>query len=193
VLYAVERLPEITGATVAVVGLGPIGLLFSHVLARRGADRIIGVDRVSRQDLGPAFGLDEVVHAASDSWAGSVTDAMRPQVVIEAIGHQTATLNHLVTAVAWGGTIYYFGIPDEPSYPFDMSGFLRKNLSMKAGVARDRRRLLTEADLYLRQNPGLAEAYVTHVLDFDDVQRAFETACTPAPGQVKVVLRAGSH
>ena len=193
VLYAVERLPEISGTTVAVLGLGPIGLLFSHVLARRGAGRIIGVDRVPRADLGPAFGVTEVVHAASDSWAHSLTDATRPQVVIEAIGHQTATLNHLVSAVAWGGTIYYFGIPDEPSYPFDMSGFLRKNLSLKAGVARDRRRLLTEAGAYLRENPGLAQAYVTHVLDFDDVQRAFELACTPARGQVKVVLREGSH
>jgi len=193
VLYAVERLPEISGATVAVLGLGPIGLLLSHVLARRGAGRIIGVDRVPRADLGPAFGVDEVVHAASDSWAHSLTDATRPQVAIEAIGHQTATLNHLVSAVAWGGTIYYFGIPDEPSYPFDMSGFLRKNLSLKAGVARDRRRLLTEAGAYLRENPGLAQAYVTHVLDFDDVQRAFELACTPACGQVKVVLRDGAH
>jgi L-iditol 2-dehydrogenase len=193
VLYAVERLPEITGAAVAIVGLGPIGLLFAHVLSRRGAGRVTGVDRVPRSDLAAAFGLDEVVHAASDSWAHGLTGAARPQVVIEAIGHQTATLNHLVTAVAWGGTIYYFGIPDEPSYPFNMSGFLRKNLSMKAGVARDRRRLLTEAGAYLRSNPGLADAYVTHVLDVGDVQRAFEIACAPAPGQVKVVLRAGAH
>lgn len=193
VLYAVERLPEIAGASVAVLGLGPIGLLFSHVLARRGARRVIGVDRVPRGDLAPLFGLDEAVHAASDSWAHGLTDATRPQVAIEAIGHQTATLNHLVSAVASGGTIYYFGIPDEPSYPFDMSGFLRKNLTLKAGVARDRRRLLTQADAYLRENPGLAGAYVTHVLDFDDVQRAFETACRPARGQVKVVLRSNVY
>ena len=193
VLYAVERLPEIAGAAVAVVGLGPIGLLISHVLARRGVGRVIGVDRVPRADLGPAFGLDEVVHAASDSWAHGLTDAARPQVAIEAIGHQTATLNHLVSAVAFGGTIYYFGIPDEPSYPFDMSGFLRKNLSLRAGVARDRRRLLTQAGAYLRENPDLAECYVTNVLEFDDAQLAFETACAPARGQVKVVLRAAAR
>lgn len=190
VLYAVERLPEIAGATVAILGLGPIGLLFGHVLAHRGARRVTGVDRVDRADLGPAFGLDEVVHAAGDSWADGLTDADRPTVAIEAIGHQTATLNHLVKAVAFGGTIYYFGIPDEPSYPFDMSGFLRKNLSLRAGVAQDRRRLLTEAGAYLRQHQDLARGYVTHVLDFDDVQRAFELACAPASGQVKVVLRA---
>jgi threonine dehydrogenase-like Zn-dependent dehydrogenase len=193
VLFAVDRLPEIAGATVAIVGLGPIGLLFSHVLARRGAGRVIGVDRIPRDDLGPAFGVDEVVHAASDSWAHGLTDADRPQVAIEAVGHQTATLNHLVKAVAFGGTIYYFGIPDEPSYPFDMSGFLRKNLSLRAGVARDRRRLLTEAGAYLRESPDLTSSYVTHVLDFDDVQSAFETACAPAPGQVKVVLRASTR
>lgn len=193
VLYAVERLPEIADASVAILGLGPIGLLFGHVLAHRGARRITGVDRVDRADLGPAFGLDEVVHAASDSWAHDLADADRPMVAIEAIGHQTATLNHLVSAVAFGGTIYYFGIPDEPSYPFDMSGFLRKNLSLRAGVARDRRRLLTDAGAYLRRHPDLARSYVTHVLDFDDVQRAFELACVPACGQVKVVLRTAAH
>jgi L-iditol 2-dehydrogenase len=193
VLYAVDRLPEIAGASVAIVGLGPIGLLFSHVLARRGAGRVIGVDRIPRGDLGAAFGVDEVVHAASDSWAHGLTDADRPEVAIEAVGHQTATLNHLVKAVAFGGTIYYFGIPDEPSYPFDMSGFLRKNLSLRAGVARDRRRLLTEAGTYLRESPDLTSSYVTHVLDFEDVQSAFETACAPAPGQVKVVLRASTR
>jgi threonine dehydrogenase-like Zn-dependent dehydrogenase len=189
VLYAVERLPQIAGATVAILGLGPIGLLFGHVLAHRGAGRVIGIDRVDRADLGPVFGLDGVVHAASDSWAHGVADADRPTIAIEAIGHQTATLNHLVSAMAFGGTIYYFGIPDEPSYPFDMSGFLRKNLSMRAGVARDRRRLLTEAGAYLRQHPDLARDYVTHIIDIENVQRGFELACVPASGQVKIVLR----
>lgn len=36
VIYAVDRLANVAGSTAAVIGQGPIGVLFSHVLKRRG-------------------------------------------------------------------------------------------------------------------------------------------------------------
>src|SRR4051812_14219444 len=44
VLSALSTLPGLIGKTVAVVGQGPIGLLFDLCLSRLGAARIIGVD-----------------------------------------------------------------------------------------------------------------------------------------------------
>ena len=49
------------GLTCAVLGLGPIGLLFCHVLKERGAARVFGVDRVDRSAIAPRFGVDDVV------------------------------------------------------------------------------------------------------------------------------------
>lgn len=188
VLSAVERMTDIAGARAAVIGLGPIGLLFTHVLKARGAAHVIGVDRVDRTSMAEDYGIDEVVHATSDRWATQLPEADRPSHVVEAVGHQTGTLRHAVQAAAFGGQLFYFGIADEPVYPFDMMPFLRKGLTLRAGVARDRRRVLAEAGEYLVQHPDLASTYVTGVFAVDRVQEAFDCACVARPGQAKIVL-----
>lgn len=188
VLYAVEKVRSVSGRTVAVIGQGPIGLLFSHVAKTAGARHVIGVDRVDRTGLAASFGVDDMVHASSDQWAGTLSDGERPDVVFEAIGHRTATLDHAVEAVAFGGEIFYFGIADDPSYPFAMRTFQRKNLTLRSGITTERRRMLAAAGAYLADHPGLVDAYVTHVLVATAAQQAFDMALTPAPGQVKIVL-----
>jgi threonine dehydrogenase-like Zn-dependent dehydrogenase len=191
VLYAVEQIRGISGASVAVLGQGPIGLLFSHVAKSAGARRVVGVDRVERGGVAETFGVDEAVHAPSDRWVASLAEAEKPEVVIEAIGHQTATLNHAVSAVAPAGQIYYFGVPDDPSYPFNLRLFLRKDLTLRSGVTHERRRVLAAADAYLRRHPALAESYVTDVLGAEEATEAFTRATRPRPEQLKVVLTAG--
>ncbi len=62
--------------------------------------------------------------------------------MIEAVGHQVATLGHAVEAAAPGGTVFYFGVPDDDCYPISMRTMLRNNLTLKAGVTLDRRRVL---------------------------------------------------
>jgi L-iditol 2-dehydrogenase len=190
VLYAVDQLERIDSAHVAVLGLGPIGLLFCHVLKHSGAGRVTGVDVVDRSGEADAFGIDDVVHATSRRWAGQLADAERPSTVVEAVGHQTATLLDAIHAVADSGLIYYFGIPDD-QYTFDMYSFLRKNLTLKAGGTRSREQYLEKACQYFRKYPELAATYVTHVYDIDDLTAAFETASVPAPGRAKVALRFG--
>lgn len=190
VLYAAGRLSDVEAANVAVIGLGPIGLLFTHVLKAMGARRVVGVDRVDRSDLAAAFGIDEVVCSSSDRWSAGLAATELSDIVIEAVGHQTATLRHAILAAAPHGQIFYFGIADEVTYPFDLLPFLRKGLTFRAGVAYDRRRMLALADAYVGEHPELADAYVTNVFPMTAAQDAFELACVPAPGRVKVVLAA---
>lgn len=189
VLYAVEQLLPVRGCRVAVLGLGPIGLLFTRVLADAGASRVTGVDTVDRRAVAGAFGIDDPVQAHTRRWVENLADADRPEVVVEAIGHNVATLDHAIGAVAPGGRMYYFGVPDDPVYPFPMREFFRKDLTLVSGVTRDRRRMLGEADRYLRGRPDLPAAYVTHVLDARAAQQGFELAARPAPDRLKVVLR----
>jgi threonine dehydrogenase-like Zn-dependent dehydrogenase len=155
VLYAVEQLPNLTGAHVAVIGQGSIGLLFSYVAKAAGARRVTGVDPVDREAIGPAFGVDTVVRATSDRWVRHLNIDDRPDVVIEAVGHQVATLDHAVAAAAVGGTVFYFGVPDDDCYPISMRTMLRNNLTLKSGVTRDRRRVLRRADEFAQEHPEL--------------------------------------
>jgi threonine dehydrogenase-like Zn-dependent dehydrogenase len=188
VLYALEQLGDITGRHVAVIGQGSIGLLFSCAAKAFGARQVTGVDPVDRTQVGPRFGVDTIVRATSDRWVSHLNADDRPDVVIEAVGHQVATLGHAIEATTFGGTVFYFGVPDDDSYPISMRTMLRNNLTLKSGVTQERRRMLAAADEFACARPELLAAYVTHTFGVDDVQSAFELASRPTPERVKIAI-----
>lgn len=188
VLYALEQLGNLKGKHVGVIGQGSIGLLFSYAAKALGARHVTGVDPVDRDVIGKEFGVDTIVRATSDRWVSHLEPSDRPDVVIEAVGHQVATLGHAIEATAPGGTVFYFGVPDDDSYPISMRMMLRNNLTLKSGVTQDRRRVLTSANEFVREHPELLGAYVTHTFGLGEVQPAFELACRPAPERVKIAI-----
>lgn len=183
------RAAEVAGKTVAVIGLGPIGLLFAHVAKSLGAARVIGVDPVDRSGVADIFGLDEVVQAHSDRWAARLRPDELSDVVVEAVGHNIGTIKDALLATAPGGRVVAFGVMDDDYYPIPMKVMLRRNLTLWSGTTLDRGRALREATAYLAEHPELAAHYVTHQYDAHDVQQAFEAAVTPAVGRLKVTLR----
>ena len=188
VLYALEQLPDLHGRHVAVIGQGSIGLLFSYAAKATGARHVTGVDPVDRDEVGTAFGVDTIVRATSDRWVSHLTRHDRPGIVIEAVGHQVATLGHAIEATAPEGTVLYFGVADDDVYPISMRTMLRNNLTLKSGVTRDRRRVLHAADAFAREHPELLGMYVSHTFGIGEVQAAFELACRPAPERVKIAI-----
>lgn len=188
VMYALEQIPNLMGSAVAVIGQGPIGVLFTFVAKLRGARSVIGVDRINRAEYRGVFGADEIVHASADRWADSLTDDERPDIVVEAVGHNVTTLTNAVTAAKQGGSIYYFGVADDLTYPLPMSAFLSKSLTLRGGSTFERQRMLTEACKLLADNPAVAEAYVTNKFGFGDVQAAFDAAVVPRQHQLKVAI-----
>lgn len=188
VLYACEQLPDLAGRHVAIIGQGSIGLLFSYVAKAAGARRVTGIDPLDREKIAGAYGVDDSVRATSDRWVSLLTPGDRPEVVIEAVGHQVATLAHAIDAAAPGGTVFYFGVADDDAYPIDMRAMLRKNLTLKSGVTLDRRRMLKLAGAFAAEHPDLLATYLTHTFDVDDTQAAFELACRPDPERVKIAI-----
>jgi L-iditol 2-dehydrogenase len=188
VLAAVAQVRDRIPLSAAVIGQGPIGILFSHVLKSLGVRRVIGVDPVDRADVARAFGVDEVVTDCARIWAAGVADEDRPELVVEAVGHQTDTLEDAVDALADGGRFLYFGIPDQAVYPFPIHRFQRKNATFWSGTTRDKRAALVAASTYLTKHPQLCEIYVTNVFAVSNAQQAFELASIPAMGRLKVVL-----
>lgn len=188
VLYACEQLPDLAGRHVAIIGQGSIGLLFSYVAKAAGARRVTGVDPVDRQSLAATFGVDEVVRATSDRWVSQLAPTDRADVVIEAVGHQVATLGHAIEATAPGGTVFYFGVADDEAYPISMRLMLRNNLTLKSGVTLDRRRVLELAGKFAAEHPELLGRYLTHTFGVQDVQAAFDLACRPVHERVKIAI-----
>lgn len=187
VLHALARL-SVRRKHVAVIGLGPIGLLFTHAVRAQGARKVTGIDPIDRSRHAAWSGLHEVCATTSANWARRLDADDRPDVVIEAVGHQPDTLNDALLGVATGGTVLSFGIPDVDVYPVNVEWLMRKNLTLIGGVTADRRAALAAADRYLREHPELASAMVTDTFPRADAQAAFELACIPAVDRLKIVL-----
>lgn len=188
VLYACEQLGDLAGRHVAIIGQGSIGLLFSYVAKAAGARRVTGVDPIDRRDVARAFGVDEPVRATSDRWASQLAPGDRADVVIEAVGHQVATLTHAIDATAPGGTVFYFGVADDEMYPISMRAMLRNNLTLKSGVTLDRRRMLELASKFAAEHPWLLGACLTHTFGVEQVQDAFELASRPVAERIKIAI-----
>lgn len=193
VLHAISRLLEtvdVSGRDVAVLGLGPIGLLFSHVLKHNGARHVTGVDHVDRNDVGSQFGIDEVVTATTAEWAAGIDPARAPTVTVEAIGHQTNTLAHAIQATAMHGHIYAFGVPDDEYYALPFRTLFRKHQTLYGGTTTNWPKAMGAAAEYLTKYRSDFDGYVSHTFPVEQAQTAFEVASVPAVGRLKVVITA---
>lgn len=187
-IYAIDQLDGVSGSRAAVLGQGPLGLLFSYVLKQKGAAEVTGVDTIDRGGIATVFGIDRTVTDSGYNWSHSLADEERPQIVVEAIGHQTTTLNDVVEAVAPGGTIYAFGVPDVTHYPFSFHRFFRKDLTLKVGTTHHHDAYLAKAQEMLLANPELARRYITNVFSAKAPEEAFALASVPARGRLKVAF-----
>jgi len=117
VVRAVERAAVRRGETVAVVGVGTLGLLALQVLRARGA-RVLCVGRTERRfALARELGA-EAVHATSDGPLDAAARAFSGRegadAVIEGVGTPEA-VNHALELVRPGGRLVLTGLPHAPS------------------------------------------------------------------------------
>ena len=104
-LHAVRRAAIRPGETVAVLGLGPIGLLVTQFAAYRGAGRIVAADRsAARRQLALRLGAADTGAALADVVGGEGAD-----VVFEAVGSEE-TLRACLAAGRRGGRVMFLGL-----------------------------------------------------------------------------------
>ncbi|HYQ67792.1 zinc-binding dehydrogenase [Actinophytocola sp.] len=184
VLCALGRVGPLPGRRAAVLGLGPIGMLFCVVLKARGW-HVTGVDRVDRTAEAATFGIDEPVVAQTGEWAAGLAGADRPDLVVDAIGHNQDVLADCVAAAGPHGEIYAFGLPEE-HYVLPMREFFRKTLVLRAGATTNWPAHLAAAERFLVERRDLAPAYVTHTYRLADARDAYLSALRPAAGRLKI-------
>ncbi|MFE6775072.1 2,3-butanediol dehydrogenase [Streptomyces sp. NPDC057702] len=115
-LHALRR-AEPLRSTVAIVGLGPIGLLAVRLAAQRGVDRIIAVDVASdRRELAARMGATDLVDAGGGADAGALvrelTEGEGVDVALEVVGSQAA-LDTCLAATRRGGRVVLVGLAQE--------------------------------------------------------------------------------
>jgi len=109
VVHGLEETAPKSGERVAVLGLGPIGLMFVALLKARGYE-VVGVGRhAPRLELARKLGAHEVLEAdAENKWLDSLKAAGKLDVVIEATGLPDVWRQAL-DLVRRGGRVNLFG------------------------------------------------------------------------------------
>jgi (R,R)-butanediol dehydrogenase/meso-butanediol dehydrogenase/diacetyl reductase len=177
-LHGVRRSGLADGETVAVVGLGPIGLLVVQLAVRYGAGRVIACDpSPSRRALAERLGADETVDA------GELPEGAA-DVAFEAVGTER-TLRDCLAATRRGGRVVLLGLGG--TFAIDAFALVNDEQTIIGSVGyRDCHpeliRLVAEEGMDF-------SAIVTSVVPLEDVVRdGFETLMNTME-EIKVLVR----
>lgn len=183
--YGARRARIRPGDTVAVIGLGPVGLMAVQSAFAMGASRVFGVDLVpERLSLAEQFGAepirDDPKEQIRDRTGGGVDAA------IEAVGAD-ATIALAISAVRRSGRVSVIGVNQNRAYPLNMPLAQVKELEFAIGLCSVQYELPTLLTLTAagRLRP---EAVVTHRLGLSEGARAYELYASRADHVSKVVL-----
>jgi L-iditol 2-dehydrogenase len=156
------------GATVSVVGCGPIGLLLIQLLRAAGASRVIAVEPLAhRARAAREFGAHDVLEPDADL-SGHCAD-----VAFEVAGDDQA-VRTAMESVRPGGRVVLAGIPDDDSTTFLASLARRKGLTI-AMVRRMNEVYPRAIDLAVRGAVSL-EPLISCRADLADAPGAFAAA-----------------
>jgi threonine dehydrogenase-like Zn-dependent dehydrogenase len=192
VIWAVRKLPSLIGKDMVVMGQGPMGLLITHVLSNLGARTIIALDKLDyRLEVARRMRATHTLNVTRDDPVAAVreiTAGRMADLVVEAVGQQTDTLNQCLDLVKDRGTILGFGITVENVYPFRYGEFFRRNLTLIGSVGPEVQHDYPLALEWIVQGRVHVAPLITHILPFTEVQRGFDLAWEKKDGAIKIVL-----
>ena len=188
-VYAVRMSVAMVGATVGILGAGPIGHSVLLPARTQGARRIFVTDRIEpRLQLARLAGAD---------WAGNpdtedVVSAIQQQepggldVVFECCGQQEA-LDQAIALLKPGGKLLLIGIPPAlERVTFRIDELRRKEICIQ-NVRRQNHCVQPALDLITRQAPRV-DAWITHRFPFQETQAAFDLVAGYRDGVLKAMI-----
>ena len=154
VLRGIEETGIIEGDTVAVIGMGPVGLMFVQTLKSIGAAVIAVGKRSGQLRLAAEMGADHVIDATRTNVVEEVrkvTNGRRgADIVIEAVG-STETWQQAMGMVRRGGTINLFGgCPSGTQIPLDTTLIHYSEITIKASFHHTPRHIREALDVIRR-------------------------------------------
>ncbi|OBH18223.1 dehydrogenase [Mycolicibacter terrae] len=122
------------GGTVAVIGLGAVGLCAARSALFLGAATVLGVDPVpQRRERVVAMGITPAQPSATAA-AMELTGGRGVDAVIDAVGSDV-TMSDALTAVRAGGTVSVVGVHDLAPFPFPALPALVRSITLRMTTA----------------------------------------------------------
>ena len=175
------------GATVAVVGLGPIGLMAVQSAFAMGAARVFGIDPVAhRRETGRSLGAEVMGPEEAVELIREQTRGVKCDSVIEAVGH-AGTIQMALRLVKRRGAVSVIGVNQDRRMDFPMAKAFADGLTFRIGTCS-----VTEewpALVPLIQNGRLnPEQFITHRYELGQGAEAYELFDQRRDGAMKVIF-----
>ena len=173
----------------AVVGLGPIGLMAVESAFVLGAARVFAIDRVpERRALAEQLGAS--VLDGGDDTVAQITEATHGRMVdsvLEAVGAE-ATIALALRMAARRGTVSVIGVNQDRRMAFPMARAFAMGLTFRIGTCSVPETWPALVPLVQagRLHP---ERFISHHLPLSDGARAYQLFDARADGALKMVLR----
>jgi len=184
--YGARRARIEPGDVVAVVGLGPVGIMSVLSAQIMGAARVLAIDLVPERRAAAAALGAEPVEGDPKVAVREMTGGRGAGVVLEAVGAD-ATIDLAMKIAARGARVSVVGVNQSANFAMHMALAQFNELEFAIGLCSVQREL--PALLALTQSGRLQpEVVVTHHLPLSDGAEAYELFHSRAGGVGKVVL-----
>lgn len=187
-VYSIEMAKtEITGKSIGIFGVGPIGLSVLLVLKSMQATTAYCFEPLEyRRTKALELGADQVFNPFNTDAFDSVrnVEPLLLDLVFECSGDQKA-VDDAVRILKPGGKLVLVGIPPDAKYSFDMDLMRRKEISIQ-NIRRQNH--CVEKAINLIENGLPAISMVTHHFPPEQTQRAFEIVSSYQNSVIKAMI-----
>ncbi|MHC4120880.1 MAG: zinc-dependent alcohol dehydrogenase [Planctomycetota bacterium] len=192
VLRALTRIDGVIDKSCAVVGQGPMGLIFTRVLGLMGAGTVIAADVLDwRLEWSGRYGADHVIDASKQNVVEVVKELTGGQMVdlaVEAVGF----VDSLKTAAylpRHGGGLFVFGMPHYELQEFPWYHVFREEIQISTCVGPECGAFFqTAADMVLDDRASALTEMVTPRMPWGKAPEAFEMYAECAKDSLKLTL-----
>ncbi|BBX73395.1 alcohol dehydrogenase catalytic domain-containing protein [Mycobacterium shinjukuense] len=185
--WAAARRADIPfGGTVAVIGLGAVGLCALRSAVMQGAAKVFAVDRVDgRRQRAAAWGATALTPPATEAILAA-TGGRGADSVIDAVATD-ASLTDALTAVRPGGTVSVVGVHDLKPFPLPALNCLLRSITLRLTTAPVQRTWPELIPLLLSGRLDVDGIFTT-ALPLDDAATGYAIAGSRSGDDVKILL-----
>jgi len=173
-VYAVKQSIPMEGATVGILGFGPIGMSVMLPALSMGAGQVFVTDKIDeRLKIATNIGATLTANPTNENVVEKITDQIPEllDVVFECCGQQEA-IDHAVDLLKPGGKLMVIGIPETERLSFHVDKSRHKEICIQH-VRRQNEAVQPTLDM-MRDGEVKVEAMATHRFDFKDTKEAFD-------------------
>ena len=187
-VYAVNQSVPMKGATIGILGFGPIGMSVILPAIAKGAEKIFVTDLIDeRLSIAKACGATWTGNAAGQDVVNEIVarEPLLLDVVFECCGKQEA-MDQAIELLKPGGKLMIIGIPEFDRWNFSVDKLRHKEICIQS--VRRQNHSVEEAIESMENGRLNVEKMATHRFGFEDTKAGFDLVSGYRDGVMKAMI-----